>query len=174
MRRTNLMWVVITLSAAWMSPCISFGQGAAKVDVKAEAKTEEAADDKEPSGRLPAHYKEIVTPDQKEKIYAVQIEFNKKIEALAEQIKKLQADRAAAIEALLTAEQKQKLAAAKAAAAKAKETKAAAIKATEEGKVAPASATVPADPKPATLPATTKPAPTVTPKPATPAPTTKK
>jgi len=81
-----------------------------KASAKADAKTgdEEAAPAKG-KGRLPAYYKDIVDAKQKDKIYELQASFNSKIDALEEQIKKLTADRDAAVEGVLTAEQKGKL-----------------------------------------------------------------
>jgi len=81
-----------------------------KASAKADAKSgdEEAAPAKG-KGRLPAYYKDIVDAKQKDKIYSIQAEFNGKIDALEEQIKKLTADRDAAVEGVLTAEQKGKL-----------------------------------------------------------------
>ena len=165
--------VVSFLAAHGVRPLSSFGQEATTVKQPAKV-AEEKEDDKEPVKRLPAHYKDVVTEDQKTKIYALQEDFNAKISVLAEQIKKLQADRAAAIEALLTAEQKKKIEDLKAA-AKAK----AASKTTKEGtartapevqvepakvEVKPAPAAVqpkpptitPSVPKPATTPAVPK------------------
>jgi len=70
------------------------------------------ADDPAPAktkGRLPPYYKDIVDAKQKDKIYAIQADFNGRIDALEEQLKKLTADRDAAVEGVLTAEQKDKL-----------------------------------------------------------------
>ncbi len=125
MRRFNLLMVLLLatfLAAGWLQSSPSSAQ-------ENTAKKETA--DKEPVKRLPPYFKEIVTEEQKTKIYALQEEYNEKISVLAEEIKKLQAARTAAIEALLSPEQKQKLADARAAASKSKEN-AAAIKANAE------------------------------------------
>lgn len=95
---------------------------------------QDAAGDKEKdkrSGPLPAHYKDIVTPDQKAKIYQIQDIYRDKIDVLTAQIKTLQAERDAACEAVLNAEQKDKLAKAKAEAAAKRAT------ATKKGEAAP-------------------------------------
>lgn len=120
------------------------------------------------AGRLPAHYGDLVTPDQKAKIYAVQAKWKDKLDPLTEQVKKIQADRDAEIEAILTPEQKEKLAKTKAdATAKRAAASEAAKKAAEAAKVtAPAKAADTAIPKPV-APTTT------TVKPATVAPATK-
>ena len=119
---------------------------------KTEAKGPEAAKPaaKKASKRLPNFYGDLVDGVQKEKIYAVQDKYTPQIEALAEQVKALQAKRDAEIEAVLNAEQKVKLEKARAdAKAKAQE-RAAAKKAAET----PAT---PAKPAAATT-TTTKPA----------------
>lgn len=69
-------------------------------------------------GRLPAYYKDVVTPAQKETIYQLQTRYNDQIRKLAEEMKTLTAQRDAEIEAVLTAEQKTKLNALKAEAKK--------------------------------------------------------
>lgn len=99
--------IVLALSVALWSP-IS-GQ-----ESKSPGKAKTAR--KEARGRLPAYYKDVVSPDQREKIYAIQEKYAEQIEeALArlEQVRKAQADE---IEAVLSPEQKQKVAELKAAA----------------------------------------------------------
>ncbi len=80
----------------------------AKPAVKARAK---------PRGRLPAHFGKIVDPQQKETIYKLQAEYAPKIEALRAELQALLAKRDAELESVLTAEQKEKLAEFRAAAA---------------------------------------------------------
>ena len=133
---------------------VTFGQDAAP----AKAKTQ--------SNRLPAYYKDVVNDEQKLKIYGIQDKYKDRISALAEQVKKLQAERNAEIEAVLTAEQKTKLAEVKTIAEKKKAEAAAAIKAAAEKK--PAATEVKVDPA-AVAPA----APVAVPKPITPATTVK-
>lgn len=121
---------------------------AQKAETKAEAKAPEA---KKVSKRLPNFYGDLVDGVQKEKIYAVQDKYTPQIEALADQVKALQAKRDAEIEAVLTPEQKAKLEKARAdAKAKAQE-RAAAKKAADK---APAATT--AKPAAATTTTTTK------------------
>lgn len=81
---------------------------AAKPTVKARAKLR---------GRLPAHFGKIVDPQQKEQIYGIQREYAPKIEALRAELQALLAKRDADVENVLTAEQKEKLAEFRAAAA---------------------------------------------------------
>lgn len=108
---------------------VAAAQDAAKKPARAKAK-----------GRLPAHYGKLVDAEQKEKIYALQSEFAAKKEALRKQLEALEAEEDAALEAVLTPQQKQKLAALQAEAKAARAKKAADKKAGDEK---------PADEKPA-------------------------
>lgn len=67
--------------------------------------------------RLPAHYKDVVDERQREAIYQIQEEFGAKIADLKTQLAELQKRQAAKIEAVLSPEQKQKIAQLKTAAA---------------------------------------------------------
>ncbi len=116
---------------------------AQKVEAKTEAKAAAPAA-KKPSRRLPNFYGDLVDGTQKEKIYAVQDLYTPQIEALAEQIKALQAKRDAEIEAVLNAEQKAKLEKAKA------DSKAKAAERAAARKAAEAKTTAEAAPKPTT------------------------
>jgi Spy/CpxP family protein refolding chaperone len=60
-------------------------------------------------GRLPDHYGEVVTEEQREKIYEIQEEYRPKIEPLETQLKALKDERDAKIAAVLTPEQKKKV-----------------------------------------------------------------
>jgi hypothetical protein len=82
------------------------------------------ADAKKPSGRLPKHYKEVVTPEQREKILAIQRDYTAKIDPLRRQVEQLTKERDEKIEALLTPEQRQQLEKIKAAAKAARDAKA--------------------------------------------------
>jgi hypothetical protein len=70
---------------------------------------------KEPRGRLPAHYKDVVSPDQREKIYEIQDKYAEQIEEALARLEQVRQAQAEEIEAVLTAEQKQKVAELKAA-----------------------------------------------------------
>jgi len=63
-----------------------------------------------PKGRLPNYYKDVVTEDQKKEIYAIQAKYRDQQKALAAQIKALKDKLNEEIEAVLTAEQKGKIA----------------------------------------------------------------
>lgn len=62
-----------------------------------------------PRGRLPAYYKDLVSPDQREEIYAIQGKFNVEIEELEARIEKLKKEREAAVERVLTPAQQERL-----------------------------------------------------------------
>lgn len=105
-------------------------EGQSKVGEKKEGEKKERA---EPKGRLPNFYADVVTGDQREKIYAIQQKYAAQLEELAEQIKMLADDRDEEIESVLTPEQKDKVIKA-AAAAKAKRKAAADKKKAEKEK----------------------------------------
>lgn len=106
---------------------------------------QDAAALKRPSarGRLPAYYAQVVTPDQKEKIYAVQHEYAPRIKELRAQLAAFQAERDAKCRALLTSEQQKKVDELIAAAKAAREAEAA---------TATAPAAAPASPTPSKKP----------------------
>lgn len=96
--------------------CATISLNLALAQPKPVAKKAAAAAEK-PKGRLPAYYKDIVDDRQKDAIYAIQADFKGKIDAVKEQVEKLEAERDAAVENVLTAAQKTRLKAAKDAAA---------------------------------------------------------
>jgi len=57
-------------------------------------------------GRLPAYYKEVVTDEQKEKIYAIQMKYYEEIRSLKDKLLALVKQQSAEIEAVLTEAQK--------------------------------------------------------------------
>lgn len=87
----------------------SIGQDAKKADSKAKAGAKE-----KPKGRLPAYYKDVVTDEQKDQIYAIQAKYEKQLDDLQSQLDAVKAKQNGEIEALLSAEQKEKLAKVKA------------------------------------------------------------
>lgn len=105
----NLGWCLL-LTMAWV---LAPGQGRAmaqdqKAGAKAESKTS-ATEDGKLTGRLPAYYATVVTRDQKQQIYKIQQEYAPRVKELQTQIDNLNKQRDEKIEALLTAEQKQKV-----------------------------------------------------------------
>jgi hypothetical protein len=90
---------------------------AKKVETKAAetksetVKTEKKKDTvKKSANRLPPHYGDVVTEDQRDKIATVYAKFNTKLAKLKAQIEEVSAERDNELEQLLTAEQKEKLA----------------------------------------------------------------
>ena len=105
-------FVVATLASTLVVAAVSLnsiGQDAKKADPKAKAGAKE-----KPKGRLPAYYKDVVTDEQRDKIYAIQAKFEKQLDDLQSQIDAVKAKQNDEIEALLSAEQKEKLAKVKA------------------------------------------------------------
>jgi hypothetical protein len=73
--------------------------------------------------RLPAHYKDVVSDEQKAKIFAIQKELGPKIAELRKQLASLTAEQTQKIEAVLTPEQLKKIEELKAAAKKQRDAK---------------------------------------------------
>lgn len=102
---------LLSLVVAWGLMVVSLvalpsvAQDAAQPAPKKAEKKERA----QPAGRLPAYYKDVVTAEQRDRIYALQAKYREQILALAEQMKKLTAERDAEIEGVLTAEQQAKV-----------------------------------------------------------------
>ena len=59
--------------------------------------------------RLPNHYRDAITDEQREKIYEIQAAYFGPIEMLSLRLERLTAERDAQIEAVLTAEQKKRI-----------------------------------------------------------------
>ena len=70
------------------------------------AVAQEAKERAKPRGRLPAYYKDVVTPQQRDQIYAIQAKYVDQISKLQEEINQLASQRDKEIEDLLSAEQK--------------------------------------------------------------------
>lgn len=110
--RSKLLVASLAVAAAGFAASLtpSIGQ---------EAKTQKKA-----TGRLPAYYADIVTPEQKEKIYAIQAKHEEKIDAAKAAVAALTKAQDAEIESVLTPDQKVKLKKAQDDAAAAKKKKA--------------------------------------------------
>jgi hypothetical protein len=74
---------------------------------KADAKP--AKQRAKPRGRLPAYYNQVVDGQQREKIYAIQQQYEPKITALKAELQALQDKLDAEVEGVLTAEQRDKV-----------------------------------------------------------------
>jgi Spy/CpxP family protein refolding chaperone len=105
-------FVFATLATALVVAAVSLnsiGQEAKKADPKAKAGAKE-----KPKGRLPAYYKDVVTDEQRDQIYAIQAKYAKQLDDLQSQLDAVKAKQNDEIEGLLSAEQKEKLAKVKA------------------------------------------------------------
>ena len=98
-------------SVAAFSPT-SIGQEAAKK----KAAVKEVKERAKVKGRLPAYYGKVVSEEQRERIYAIQLKYDSQIETLTEQLETLRKQRDSEVEAVLTAEQKTQVAEARSAA----------------------------------------------------------
>lgn len=72
------------------------------------------ATNRKPRGRLPAYYTKVVTEQQRDQIYAIQEEYNPKIQSLESQLRELRKERDDKVEAVLTADQQKQVDAAEA------------------------------------------------------------
>lgn len=103
-------WKVLSVSTAIaLSAVISLNLALAQPKPAAKGAAGKAAAKGTFGRRLPPYYKDIVDEKQKAEIYTIQADFNAKIDALKEQLEKLTADRDAAVENVLSVEQKDKL-----------------------------------------------------------------
>ena len=75
----------------------------------AVAAAQETTPRKSPRGRLPAYWNDVVEPEQKEQLYAIQKKYAAQIDELEAQMVALEAKREAEMTALLTPDQKEKL-----------------------------------------------------------------
>jgi predicted transcriptional regulator len=105
---------------------LSIGQDK-KVEKSAESKPEKKA----AKGKLPAYYADVVSGEQREKIYAIQAKYDSQVKDLNAQLAALAKKINDEIEEVLTDEQKEKVKAARDKAVEAKKKKAADKKAQE-------------------------------------------
>ena len=84
------------------------GAVCALVSVQAqEQPRQKPAEEQKTAGRLPPFYDVVVTPEQRQRIYAIQRKYQKQIEALQKQIEQLRRRRDQEIEAVLDEEQRE-------------------------------------------------------------------
>ena len=102
---TGLLAAITCLSAARLA--LSAEEAPAEKNAPLAAKAKEP---KSPYHRLPPYYGQVVTPEQRKQIYAIQDEYGPKIDALRKQLEALMAERDAKIAAVLTEEQRKELA----------------------------------------------------------------
>jgi hypothetical protein len=105
----NSAWCVAVAALLSMcslpSPLLAQGKAATAAGQKGVGDAADAPTAKV-RGRLPPYFKDIVDEAQRTEIYKLQGTFNGKIAALQQQIEQLEAERDAAVEGVLTAEQK--------------------------------------------------------------------
>ena len=103
--------VIVSLCAVAMLFSLLLVGGSPFAQEKAAAPQNEApaSPRAQARGRLPNYYRQVVTPDQREKIYAVQSKYVEQIEALEKQIAEIEAKRDAEVLALLSPEQQEKV-----------------------------------------------------------------
>lgn len=105
-------WVTnIALLAAmgWLGLEGVWGQEGAGAKVPAAAARGEGPARRARSGQLPPYYRDVVSDEQRQKIYAIQAEYNAQIGELEAKVAQLRKERDAKIEALLTPEQKKRI-----------------------------------------------------------------
>ena len=130
-KKVLLLAVVATSLGLLVAGSPSIGQ-----ETKAGAKKSEKR-----KGQLPANYADVVSDEQRDKIYGIQEKYAKDLKALNEQLLVLTKKQNDEIEAVLTAEQKEKIDLARANTAAKKKKRAADKKASEAAKTgAPAAA----------------------------------
>jgi transketolase len=115
----NARWMVLVWLAGTV---IAIGNPSLAQDPAASGRPAKGAAAKrgeKSSGRLPAYYGKVkVTPEQREKILAIQKEYAAKIDPLRKQLDALTKERDAKMEAVLTPEQQKQMEELKAAAKK--------------------------------------------------------
>ena len=97
----SLPMVVAALLAA--GPVTGQEKAAAKAAPKSEKK-------EKATGRLPSHYGQVVTKEQREKIYSVQAKYMEQIQKLRDQIADLEMQQQQEVEEVLTPEQRDQIA----------------------------------------------------------------
>jgi len=99
-----MLWATVAIMTAGLAlwDCSAFaadGSPAAKATKKIKGLR----------GRLPPHYADVVTEEQREKIYTIQEEYRPKIEAARAQLNALVKEEQEKISSLLSEEQKKKI-----------------------------------------------------------------
>ena len=122
----------VRIAAAEMLPALAWGgmpdvrAAEEKPPVDEKSESTEGKAKKSPvdyRGPLPLYYVKVASPDQKEKIYAVQEKYDEQLRSLMTQVKALQAQRDKEIDALLSPDQLKRLEEIRAEAAEAKKSK---------------------------------------------------
>jgi len=84
-------------------------KGGSDKDVKVKATPNGSKSERSKYRRLPPYFNEVVTPDQRDKIYALQEQYAERLKKLQEDMYALQAKREEEIDAILSADQRQRV-----------------------------------------------------------------
>lgn len=104
--RNHLIWkLVLILAMAPVALSLGGPNSGLRAQDAAPAKKKAAS----PRGRLPAYYNQVVSGDQRKKIYDIQGSYAPKIEALQAQLDALVKERDAEVAAVLTDEQRKRV-----------------------------------------------------------------
>ncbi len=126
-KKVLLVGVVLSVAGLLLSSSpLSIGQ-----EKKAEKSSESKPEKKAAKGKLPTYYADVVSGEQREKIYAIQAKYDDQVKQLNAQLAALAKKINDEIEGVLTAEQLEKVKAAREASVAAKKKKAADKKAKE-------------------------------------------
>lgn len=101
-KKVLILALALPLTAATVGSPLMLGQ-------EKTAETNDAKPAKARKGRLPAYYADIVTEEQRTKIYEIQAKYSKELESLSEQIAAVTKKQREEMEAVLSPEQKDKL-----------------------------------------------------------------
>ena len=101
----RVAWGAVLLAGLFCSHLVLSADDKPAADAQQKGATAAQTESEKPKRRLPNHYAAVVTPEQREQIYAIQAEYNAEIDVLLAQIKELEDKRDAAIDATLSAEQ---------------------------------------------------------------------
>lgn len=114
--KSRLRVPVAMLAVVPLLFAVAFAQSdAPKAGSKADAKAADKADAKaakqraKPRGRLPAYYNQVIDGQQRDKIYAIQQQYEPKINELKAELQALQDKLDAEVEGVLTPEQRTKV-----------------------------------------------------------------
>ena len=102
---TTKKLVAFALAAFVLAASATAGWNAYSQEAGQPAKTTRA----KPRGRLPSYYGDVVTQEQRDKIYGIQATYEVQLAALRDQLKALVDKRDAEVEAVLSPEQKEQV-----------------------------------------------------------------
>jgi Spy/CpxP family protein refolding chaperone len=106
--RASIIAVLAGLAVLAAGPLAA--QDAAKSDTAKRTRRAQARTDSKPRGRLPMYYTGVVDDKQRDAIYKIQQEYEPQVAAAKSKLETVTKERDEKIAALLTAEQKQKIA----------------------------------------------------------------